>query len=216
MARTRSIRVFEVLHDLTVPGAAGDYMAVRRFRKRADAAEFAATATTYGKPASVTECEAPLRLAQRWGSMSAFLCDDCHLTALASFALQEKTQGYLAGPDASYHARHGEPLQTLGQRLKDENAANLYHLYGDRADDSPETWIGPFEPCRHAHHARVEPVAMLKAIACYEYQCCDRPEWKDSDVRSLLSRMRSAAIARLPGYEQAAWGYDCKHPTGAR
>lgn len=67
MARTRTIRVFEVLHDLAVPGPAGDYMAVRRFRKRADAAEFAANATAYGKPATVTECQAPVRLAERWG-----------------------------------------------------------------------------------------------------------------------------------------------------
>lgn len=152
--------------------------------------------------------------------MSAFLCDDCHLTALAAFALREKVQAHLAGPEDSYYSRVGgryvDPLKILGQRLKDENAANLYHLYGDRADDSPETWIGPFEPCRHAHHARVEPVAMLKAIGCYEYQCCDRTQWEESDVRALMSRMRSAAIARLPGYEQAAWGFDCKHPKGVR
>ena len=61
------VRVWEVLADIDGEGPAGDGTAVRRFRTQRDADAFAATATCYGKPATVDYHDAPRKLAQRWG-----------------------------------------------------------------------------------------------------------------------------------------------------
>lgn len=63
----RSIKVFEVLADTDGEGPTGDGTVVFRFRRKREADAFAARNTCWGHPASVSEHEAPLRLAQRWG-----------------------------------------------------------------------------------------------------------------------------------------------------
>ncbi len=49
----------------------------------------------------------------------------------------------------------------------------------------------------------LEPVQTIKAIQCYEYQCCGI---ENSDIKNLISIALDHAIARLPGYNQASWG----------
>jgi hypothetical protein len=51
----------------------------------------------------------------------------------------------------------------------------------------------------------VEPVQVLKAIKCYEYQSCEHPSWEDSEARSWCNHLRLAAIEHLPGFEAAKW-----------
>jgi hypothetical protein len=51
----------------------------------------------------------------------------------------------------------------------------------------------------------LDPVQVLKALQCYEYQACNDPGWKGSEARAFCDALRRLAIARLPGYEQAAW-----------
>lgn len=64
----RTVKVYEVLHDGSGEGAAGDGTHVARFRALADAERFASTATLYGRPAPRPHLyEAPRRLAVRWG-----------------------------------------------------------------------------------------------------------------------------------------------------
>ena len=62
-----TVRVYEVLADGAGEGPAGDGTFVRRFRDKGDAERFASGATCYGQPTSVNACDAPRRLAQRWG-----------------------------------------------------------------------------------------------------------------------------------------------------
>jgi hypothetical protein len=69
---SKTIKVFEVLYHSDNPrdayaGAAGDGSFIARFRKRADAEAFARGKRCYSGDASVSECDAPRRLAQRWG-----------------------------------------------------------------------------------------------------------------------------------------------------
>ena len=62
-----AVRVWEVLADIDGEGPAADGTAVRRFRTQRDADAFAATATCYGRPATVSADDVPRRIAQRWG-----------------------------------------------------------------------------------------------------------------------------------------------------
>lgn len=68
----KTVKVFEVLYDGAPDGPsgpAGDGTFIKRFgpKSSADAARFASENTCYGRPAKVTETDAPLRLAKRWG-----------------------------------------------------------------------------------------------------------------------------------------------------
>lgn len=68
----KTVKVFTVLYDGDPDGPsgpAGDGTFIKRFgpKRGADAARFASENTYYGKPSKVTEDDAPLRLARRWG-----------------------------------------------------------------------------------------------------------------------------------------------------
>lgn len=65
----RTIRVFEVLYDLADPdgGPGADGMTVYRTRDKHEAERFATGQLCWGSPAKVQVCDAPLRLARRWG-----------------------------------------------------------------------------------------------------------------------------------------------------
>jgi hypothetical protein len=37
------------------------------------------------------------------------------------------------------------------------------------------------------------------------YQSCEHPGWEESEARKFCQQLTEGAIARLPGYEAAAW-----------
>ena len=45
-----------------------------------------------------------------------------------------------------------------------------------------------------------DPVKILAAINCYEYQACEHPEWKTSEARDFCEALRDRMIRMLPGY----------------
>lgn len=49
------------------------------------------------------------------------------------------------------------------------------------------------------------PVALLKLIACVEYQCAEPDDWQCTLAMQLLRRLRAIAVYNLPGYRDAAW-----------
>jgi hypothetical protein len=51
----------------------------------------------------------------------------------------------------------------------------------------------------------LEPVSVLKALSCYEYQASETLDWEQTEARAFCDALRSAAIAALPGYEAAPW-----------
>lgn len=53
-------------------------------------------------------------------------------------------------------------------------------------------------------------VEVLKAINCLEYQSCEHDGWKNSTAKALLERIFSEWVARLPGYDSAAWSVNDK------
>lgn len=51
------------------------------------------------------------------------------------------------------------------------------------------------------------PVVLLKLCDCLEYQSCETRDWHETAAFELLERIRRAAIHKLPGYDEAPWGY---------
>lgn len=66
--------------------------------------------------------------------------------------------------------------------------------------------------------ARIElmqPLVMLKAVQCFEYQACEYEGWSASDAKLACSWLKAEAIRKLPGYDEAAgWSIE-DAPKGA-
>jgi hypothetical protein len=53
-----------------------------------------------------------------------------------------------------------------------------------------------------------DPVQVIKACNCYDYQACELPEYETTAAARLIAGIRSAAICDLPGYDDAMWAID--------
>ena len=62
----KTLRVYCVLHDIASGGPAGDGTGIARFRRKADAEQFAKESSCWGGPARVQTDNVPVRIAQRW------------------------------------------------------------------------------------------------------------------------------------------------------
>lgn len=128
--------------------------------------------------------------------MSAYTVADEHIHVLVT-ALRD----YL--PEGAYNQATGQwvdiaalSADRLGQLLLDANIASVNARYGE--DD---VRIYSWQPAKWAW----DEVAILKAIAGYEYQACEAPSWNSSDAKALCEGLRLAVITHLPSYEQAPW-----------
>jgi hypothetical protein len=100
----------------------------------------------------------------------------------------------------------------LGQMLWRENLLSVAYRYPDDGDgdrpgpsdfrdaDVDEYSYVPTKPLTAA--------ALLKTIACYEYQSCEHPGWKISEARALTTRLMPARARERALDSNTPWGWD--------
>jgi len=124
---------------------------------------------------------------------------------MSAYIVEENHIEYLV--DVMTNARHGikdywehdlgvKTAREVGQLLWDENYRSVNYRYGEK-DKAPE-----FHYRRKCYD--FDPLQVLHSISCYEYQTCEHPEWKDSNVKKLLSRLKSRMINILT--DGKIWG----------
>lgn len=127
--------------------------------------------------------------------MSAYICDPCHITAIATYAVKCGIEG---------------TVQSIGDMLLRANLESVNERYREQTEMT-------FEPCPHFFHGSLSVVEIIKALHCYRYQSCEFKEWEESGACKLVDALLEHASHSLPGYSEATWGARCQHPSeGAR
>lgn len=133
--------------------------------------------------------------------MSAYIVDRATIDALVHAAISVRDFGYQWTPDA------------IGQMLTDANVASVrYRYYRDDDDSLPgpvsAEWKTPYTFPLYESTRWPSPDLgfVFKQLSCFEYQSCERPDWRDSEAFAFCEALRHAYIARVPGYESAPWG----------
>ncbi|MFH1186274.1 MAG: hypothetical protein V1755_14745 [Chloroflexota bacterium] len=126
-------------------------------------------------------------------------------------------RGEFEGPAAQQefekHARYLDEgtADGVGSMLLTENIRSVNHRYADEQPEEDSLYIfarwkkiDPFTHCRE----ELDPVAVLKAISCFEYQSMEHPEWDNSEAHAFCDALRHLAITHLPGWKDALWVID--------
>jgi hypothetical protein len=100
--------------------------------------------------------------------------------------------------------------------LRSENCKSLRARYGEPGEElnarAEEYWPEMAHPIFHertlAFSREPTPVEVLKAIHHYTYQSCEHPEWWTSEARAFVEALKNDQIHKLPGYNDAPWGWD--------
>lgn len=149
--------------------------------------------------------------------MSAYVVDRDHVRYLVTAATSRRLHPGHSGLCLRW--RHNGTWEELhystpkreaevGQMLWDECIASVLHRYSDCDRSEMPGPIGEdFAYSTHKPwHASIDPVQVLKACDCYEYQSCEHPGWPESSASAFIESLRTAAWQALPGYEDANWG----------
>lgn len=155
--------------------------------------------------------------------MSAFMVDTTHIDAMLTAGIrltggygpmtwmereltdEDRAEAYQRGaawgPTAiELYAQLRRELSTttasqVGAMLLAENRASVNHRYNEEEIEDFYTF--------HALSGTPDPVVILAAISCYEYQSCEHPGWTTSEAHAFCEALRSLMIHRLPGYNEA-------------
>jgi hypothetical protein len=148
--------------------------------------------------------------------MSAFILGKDHIDYLVTAAIDLGTNGWYGVYFTTWGVRCRVDItscDTVGTMLIKENIASVqYRYHGESLDTLP----GPIDKTElldyEYHRFRpfdghdIDTIAqVVKAVACYEYQACEHPEWEDSGAKRVCDAIVKGYIMRLPGYEDAQW-----------
>ena len=125
--------------------------------------------------------------------MSAFVCGNSHVTALAAYIIRNNIRPYWSG--ASFIFKDADEA---GRVLHAENVASVNHRY--REDDVPN-----FKLCPIASRKHYEPIQIIKMARCLEYQSCEHSRWKTSLAKETLDAICAHAVTKIKGYDSAEW-----------
>ena len=148
--------------------------------------------------------------------MSAYIVDREHILYLVTAAVSPNLEPHRTFR-WFYNGRWQELSWGDNERAADvanilwrENIASVSARY---PNESSATLPGPryenfvIEPADFpVSFETIDPVQVIKACDCYEYQSCEHDAWHKSEAHAFVSTVRSAAWHALPGYQNAAWG----------
>lgn len=137
--------------------------------------------------------------------MSAFVVSHKHINTLLSWANRNQVSivPLIDGGDIQrIEWAQIEHLQRAAEILLTENVRSVSELY----KDSPSVIISGDLPIDFKFEtAHLEPVAIVKACQCYEYQADSAPGYRDGNAARIVLFIQSKAIQLLLGYKQADW-----------
>jgi len=152
--------------------------------------------------------------------MSAYIVAKSHIAALVASARAQR-QGdplrwYWGNPGRTNRLDHTNE-DAVGQMLVDCCVASVYHRYpncdpnvvGEDVTQAPGPndpyYLVPYQQPSICDTRLLAGVALLKAIDGYEYQSCERDDWKESEAYAFCDALRCRTIYDLPGYDTADW-----------
>lgn len=132
--------------------------------------------------------------------MSAFQVSPTHIGALVRWYLKDCPSH--ARGSWRHHSAGCTDAEDMINVLALENYRSVAYRY------EPRHTIDKPDAVTHvtlSSYPKLEPIAVIKACDCLDYQSCEHPEWETSDAYHLLNAIRHAAISRIHGYDDAAW-----------
>lgn len=126
--------------------------------------------------------------------MSAFVVSDKHINTLLTWG--NHCIQSIAWEDKKYYFDNTDSLQKMAEIMLTENYRSVNYRYLEQ--EEPHKIEFHFEP-------DATPIQIVKACECYDYQCCETDDWKETFAHKINEWIKESAIQRLPGYEQAKW-----------
>jgi hypothetical protein len=151
--------------------------------------------------------------------MSAFMVGKVHIDAMVTAAMEIEHERHTSGLSWYWFdpAEDNELVRAeisycdqlraneVGQMLWAENLASINARYPDTIEDH-EHIPGPcdFRPDDVAIYVwenvpgTLDPLAIIDATGCYEYQSCEHEGWRDSQAKAFCGALTDKMLRKMP------------------
>ena len=120
--------------------------------------------------------------------MSAFICNDTHISILALYAVKlgVKVQNCPANAVRIARILHAENVKSVNYRYQTREELD-------------------FTFKNNAPYLDKNPIEIIKAAHCLRYQSCEHPSYKKSVAHKVLQDLIEIAVDSIDGYDEAEW-----------
>lgn len=125
--------------------------------------------------------------------MSAFIVSPKHLNTIITFAARNKTYSF----DGNGYRPISDDPQYFLDVLHTANVESVNERY-DQGDVAVAIKY-------RAVNITPSPVAVLKLLACFDYQACEVDNYEFTPAARIINAIRKEAISQLAGYDDAKW-----------
>ena len=131
--------------------------------------------------------------------MSAWTVNKKMIDVLMTEAIRARDPIYFTASDGESYKIDRDNVNEIGQALWNANYKSVNHRYNE------DTKAPQYKYEMDSYHRKA--VDVIKSCKCFDYQTCEFPEWEETVEKDILERIMHKAINRLPGYEEAPWGF---------
>ena len=130
--------------------------------------------------------------------MSAFICNDYHLSYIVNYARRKEVFIHLEGKGRLNMGDEG-----TGKLLFDILRAENWKSVNARYKQNDPVIKGTLK--RLSAFADFTLAQIIKACNCFEYQTSETAGWENSDAYKIIQYIKDDAMRTMPGYEAAEW-----------
>src|SRR5260370_1227542 len=113
--------------------------------------------------------------------MSAYVVSDNHIDALVGYAIVKKASFYFHPGRIDITKDNADKI---GQTLLDENYRSVNHRYRNEIGKATRYKF------KRLQVPVIDPVAILKAINCLDYQSYETDDWKTTEAWAILDGIK--------------------------
>jgi hypothetical protein len=139
--------------------------------------------------------------------MSAWVVSHHHIDLLVSAAIDHAVSFKFLDIGALETATESN-AQALGLMLLAENVRSVVYRYSLTGSAEERNYLRDLKAYRFRRYAGLRASAVAKALACYDYQSCECPDYRETAAAFFVSRLEQAVGERPSGYDSEPWGFD--------
>jgi hypothetical protein len=139
--------------------------------------------------------------------MSAWVVSSHHIDLLVSAAIDHEICLDFYKPGTLETVTEAN-AQALGLMLWAENIRSVVYRYNLSGTDEGEQYKLDLASYRFRRYAELRASAVASALACYDYQSCECPDYRETAAASFVQQLGRAIGDEPRGYESEPWGFD--------
>lgn len=139
--------------------------------------------------------------------MSTWLVSPHHIDLLVSAAIDYRISARFTNEGGTELVTEANG-QACGRLLWSENIRSLCYRYNLAGTEEERGYLDALAGYQFRRHAGIRASAVAAALACYDYQACECPDYRQTAASLFVGQLQQAVGKKPQGYDAEPWGFD--------